>query len=77
MRVRSRYRSVQSGRELLTPNQVAVQLGLPVRSVYALARSRQVPGVLRIGRRLRFEPRSLRRWLRREQRREARRGDGE
>jgi len=51
-------------RQLISSRQVALALLLPVRSVYQLARLGQIPGVIRLGRRVRFDADVVERWLR-------------
>lgn len=53
--------------QLLTAQDVAALLRLPsAREVRRMARRGQIPGVVRIGRRLRFLAASVRRWLERQ-----------
>lgn len=49
-------------RQLLTAESVADMLGLSVQEVYRTAREGLIPAV-RIGRRLRFDPDRLARWI--------------
>jgi excisionase family DNA binding protein len=49
---------------LLTPETVAVLLAVPKRAIYGLAATGEIPGAIRIGRRLRFDRRLIRTWLR-------------
>lgn len=51
-------------RQLISSRQVAAALLLPVRSVYQLARQGRIPGVIRLGRRVRFDAAVVERWLR-------------
>ncbi len=51
-------------RQLISSRQVASALVLPVRSVYQLARQGRIPGVIRLGRRVRFDAAVVERWLR-------------
>lgn len=48
---------------LLTAEEVSALLRVPVASVYELARSQRLPGVVRIGRLVRFQKAALRRFI--------------
>lgn len=48
---------------LLTAQEVAAYVGLPVLTVYYHARQGIIPGAVRIGRRVMFNPDELRRWV--------------
>lgn len=50
--------------QLISSRQLAICLVVPVRSVYQLARDGRIPGVIRIGRRVRFDAAVIERWLR-------------
>ena len=50
--------------QLISTRQLAEGLLLPVRSVYQLAREGRIPGVIRIGRRIRFDAAVIADWLR-------------
>ena len=51
-------------RKLLTPEEIAKRLSLPKRSIYNMVRDGELPGALRVGRRLlRFDPDVVDRWL--------------
>lgn len=50
--------------QLISSQQLARGLVLPVRSVYQLARDGRIPGVIRIGRRVRFDAAVVEEWLR-------------
>jgi excisionase family DNA binding protein len=49
---------------LLTAEDVATLLGVGRRTVYNMASAGELPGILHVGRRLRFQPRVVRAWLR-------------
>ena len=48
---------------LLTPRELGRQLRISRRAVYLAVQRNQLPGVVRIGRRLRFDAAVVRRWL--------------
>ncbi len=50
--------------KLLTADDLASRLGVAKARIYALAREGRIDGVVRIGRRLRFEPNALDAWIR-------------
>ena len=50
-------------RKLLKPEAVAERLDLPLSTVYEMARRNRIGGVVRLGRRLRFEPSKLEAWI--------------
>jgi excisionase family DNA binding protein len=47
----------------LTADEVAAILNVPVSTVYEAVRQRRVGGAIRFGRKVRFNPEGLRRWL--------------
>jgi excisionase family DNA binding protein len=52
-----------SGRLLQVP-EVARRLSVPESTVYDMARQNRIGGVVRVGRRVRFDPIELERWIR-------------
>lgn len=48
---------------LLSVTEVALMLGMPVSTVYDLVRQGRIGGVVRLGRRIRFEERKLYEWI--------------
>ena len=50
--------------KLLNAQEVAERLSLPKARVYALAREGRIPGVLRLGSQIRFDPQALEAWIR-------------
>lgn len=49
--------------ELLTAKELAAFLRIPVWSAWRLGRERQIPGVVRVGRFLRFERAAVEAWI--------------
>ena len=47
---------------LMTVDELAAYLNVSKRAVYAMVARDQVPGLVRVGRRMRFEPRTIRAW---------------
>jgi excisionase family DNA binding protein len=58
---------------LLTPESLAALLAVPKRAIYGLAAAGEIPGAIRIGRRLRFDSQLIRTWLRLHRRAELKR----
>jgi excisionase family DNA binding protein len=50
-------------RKLLTADEVAKFLAVPLPSVYEAARQNRIGGIVRFGRKLRFDPLKFERWL--------------
>ena len=50
--------------KLLKAQEVAERLSLPKARVYTLAREGRIPGVLRLGSQIRFDPQALEAWIR-------------
>ncbi len=48
---------------LLTPQDVATLLGVPVRTLYTWRQAGKGPRAISVGRHLRWEPDEVRRWL--------------
>ncbi len=55
--------ATQKPRKLVGAEVVAERLDIPLSSVYELARMGRIPGCIRLGRRMRFDPDRLERWL--------------
>jgi excisionase family DNA binding protein len=48
---------------LITAKTVAEQLAVPVPTIYQLAREGRIPGVVRVGRLVRFDPERVEAWI--------------
>lgn len=49
--------------QLLTPPELAALLRIPLWTAWRLARERRIPGVIRVGKFVRFDRRSVTDWL--------------
>jgi excisionase family DNA binding protein len=56
---------VQDPRQLVTIPEVAERLGIPAASAYDLVRENRLPGIVRVGRRVRVRSDELERWIER------------
>lgn len=52
-----------SPRKLLTVEAVAERCDMPVSTIYEMARQNRIGGVVRLGRRVRFDPTKFETWL--------------